>query len=161
MLDTNFESKIEEENFADGAILGVLEECPLFPLRQIPKRIFIPTSTVRYHLVNYLVYRIRNIRWVPHSLSSSQKQARVEKNQELFQVLRLAKHYAWKDGVTLDEAWFYFSNHFDRFWLPHDELPASFPKQTIACQRSMITVVWNPHGFHVIRCLSKGIKWRD
>jgi hypothetical protein len=35
----------------------------------------------------------------------------------------------------LDEAWFYFSNHFDLTWLPHDELPPSFPKQTIASQK--------------------------
>jgi hypothetical protein len=46
--------------------------------------------------------------------------------------------------VTLDEAWFYFSNHFDRIWLPHDELPSSFPKQTIAGQKLTITVGWNP-----------------
>jgi hypothetical protein len=61
--------------------------------------------------------------------------------------------------VPLDEAWLYFSNHFDRIWLPYDELPSSFPKQTIANQKSTITVVWNPHGLHVIQSLPKGIKW--
>jgi hypothetical protein len=30
MLDTDCEPKIEEENFIDEAILGVLEECPFF-----------------------------------------------------------------------------------------------------------------------------------
>jgi hypothetical protein len=79
-------------------------------------------------------------------------------SQDPFQVLRLAKHHAWKHIVTLDEAWFYFSNHFDRIWLPHDELPPSFPKQTIAGQKFMITIVWNPHGFQVIQSLPKGIK---
>jgi hypothetical protein len=110
----------------------------------------IPMSTVRYHLVNSLGDRIRNIRWVPHSLSSIQKQALVEMSQDLLQVLRLAKHHAWKCIVTLDEAWFYFSNHLDRIWLPHHELPPSFPKQTTASQKLKITVVWNLHGFHVI-----------
>jgi hypothetical protein len=57
-------------------------------------------------------------------------------SQALLQVLRLAKHHAWKYIVTLSEAWFYFSNHFDQIWLPHDELPPSFPKQTIANQKS-------------------------
>jgi hypothetical protein len=52
----------------------------------------------------------------------------------------------------------FFSNHFDQIWLPHDELPPSFPKQTIASQKLMITVVWNPHEFHVIQSLPKGIK---
>jgi hypothetical protein len=70
-------------------------------------------------------------------------------SQYLFQVLRLAKPHAWKYIVTLDEAWFYFSNHFDWIWLPHDELPQFFRKQTIASQKLMITIVWNPHRFHV------------
>jgi hypothetical protein len=38
-------------------------------------------------------------------------------------------------------------------------MPPSFPKQTIISQKFMITVVWNPHGFHVIQFLLKGIKW--
>jgi hypothetical protein len=46
----------------------------------------------------------------------------------------------------LEEAWFYFSNHSDNIWFPYDELPPSFPKQTIANQKLMIAVVWNPHG---------------
>jgi hypothetical protein len=62
-------------------------------------------------------------------------------SQDLLQVLRLAKHHAWKYIMTLDEACFYFSNHFDRIWLLHDELSPFFPKQTIASQKSMITVV--------------------
>jgi hypothetical protein len=80
-------------------------------------------------------------------------------NQNLLQVLRLAKRHAWKYIVTLDEAWFYFSNHFDRIWLPRDEVPPSFPKQTITCHTVMIIIVWNPCRFHVIQSLPKGIKW--
>jgi hypothetical protein len=80
-------------------------------------------------------------------------------SQDLLHVLRLAKHHAYNYIITLNEAWFYFSNHFDQIWLPHDELSPSFPTQTVASQKLMITVVWNPHGFHVIQSLSKGIKW--
>jgi hypothetical protein len=76
-------------------------------------------------------------------------------SQDLLQVLWLATHHAWKNIVTLGEAWFYFLNHFDRIWLPYDELPPSFPKQMIASQKLMITVIWKPHGFHVIQSLPK------
>jgi hypothetical protein len=131
----------------------------LSSLRQIAKRILIPMSMARYHLVNSLGFRIRSIRWVPRSLSSSQKHTPVEMSRDLLQVLRLAKYHAWKYILTLDEAWFYFSNHLDRIWFPHYELPPSFPRQMIASQKSMITVVWNPHGFHMIQSLSKAIKW--
>jgi hypothetical protein len=88
-------------------------------------------STIRFLLANSLGYRIRNIWWVPDSLSSSQRQARVEMSQDLLQVLRLAKHHVWKYIITLDEAWSYLWNHFDRIWLPHDELPPSFPKRRL------------------------------
>jgi hypothetical protein len=62
-------------------------------------------------------------------------------SQDYRQVLRRDKHHAWKYIVLLDEAWFYFSNHFNQMWLPHDELPPSFPKQIIVSQKLMITVV--------------------
>jgi histone-lysine N-methyltransferase SETMAR len=86
------------------------------------------------------------------------RQGRVEVSQDLLQVLLLAKHHACTYIVTLDEAWFYFPNHFDWIWLPHDKRPPSFPKKTIANQKLMIIVVWNPHGFHVRQFLPKGIK---
>jgi hypothetical protein len=37
MLDTDFEPKLEEENFNGEAILGALDECPFFSLHQIAK----------------------------------------------------------------------------------------------------------------------------
>jgi hypothetical protein len=51
------------------------------------------------------------------------------------------------------------SNRFNQISLPHDELPPSCPKQTIANQKLMMTVAWNPHGFHVIQSLPEGSKW--
>jgi hypothetical protein len=69
MLDTDFEPKIEEENLTDEAILGAFEEYHFSSLRPTAKRILTAISTVRYHLVNSLGGRIRNIQWVPHSLS--------------------------------------------------------------------------------------------
>jgi hypothetical protein len=66
--------------------------------------------------------------------------SRCRYESRLLQVFRLAKHHAWKYIAILDETYLYFSNHFDWIWLPHDELPPSFPKQTIAGQKLMITV---------------------
>jgi hypothetical protein len=61
MLDMDFEPRIEEEHFIDETIFGALKECPFASFYQTAKRILIPMSTVRYHLVNSLGYRIRNI----------------------------------------------------------------------------------------------------
>jgi hypothetical protein len=158
MLDKDFEPKIDEDNFINKVILGALKKCSFSSIPKIAKRILIPMSTVQCHLVNSLGYQIRKIRSVPHSLSLNQKQAPVEMNQDLLQVLRLALHHAWKYIVPLEGAWFYCSNDFDRPWFPHDELPPSFPKQTGASQKLMITVIWNPYGFHAIQSLPKEIK---
>jgi hypothetical protein len=96
MFDMDFESKIEEENCIDEAIL---EEYAFSPLCQIAKRILIPMSTVRYQLVNSLGDRIKNVRWVLHWLSLNQREARVEVSQNLLHVLRLAKQRVWKYAV--------------------------------------------------------------
>jgi hypothetical protein len=96
MLDKDFEPKIKEENFIDEAILRAFEECPFSSLRQTAKRTLIPMSTVRCHLVNF--FGVSNQK---HSMGSSlpliePKQAPVKMSQDLLQVLRLAKHHAWK-----------------------------------------------------------------
>jgi hypothetical protein len=94
MLDLDFEPKIEKKIFIDEAILGAFEEWPSSSLRQIAKRIHILMSKVQYHLVSSLGHRIRNVRWVIHSLSSSHTQARVEMSEDLLQGIWLAKYHA-------------------------------------------------------------------
>jgi hypothetical protein len=84
--------------------LGLLRNAPFCSLRQIGRRTLIPTRMVQYRLLASLEYRIRNIRWVLHSLIASQKQSRIEISQDLLQVLRLVNNHAWKYIVTLDEA---------------------------------------------------------
>jgi hypothetical protein len=146
MLDTGFAPKIEEENFIDEAILGALEECPFSSLRQIAKRMLIRMSTVQYHLVNSLGYRIRNIRRILHSLvepktSVCGDESRYFVNSPVSQAPRLEMHCGTGQSLVL------FFKSFDRIWLPYDELRPSFPKQTIASQTLMITVVWIPMDF--------------
>jgi hypothetical protein len=53
----------------------------------------------------------------------------------------------WEIQCYIGRSLVLFLNHFDWIWLPHDELPPSFPKWTIASQKLTVTVVWNPHGF--------------
>jgi hypothetical protein len=80
-------------------------------------------------------------------------------SQGLFQVLRLASTMLGNILLHWTKPGLIFQIIFDRIWLPHDELPPSFPKQEIAGQKLMALVVWNPYGFHVIQSLPKGIKW--
>ena len=61
--------------------------------------------------------------------------------------------------MTLDEAWFYFVNQHEQIWLPEDEDPPTIARPMISSAKTMLTVVWNPHGFHVVKVLPKGCKW--
>ena len=67
----------------DHAILQALNEQPFASLRQLAKRILIPTTTIRYHLVNRMGYKIKHCKWVPHRLSVAQKQTRVTISRSL------------------------------------------------------------------------------
>jgi hypothetical protein len=68
------------------------------------------------------------------------------------------QHQGWKYLVTLDEAWFYFSNQHEQIWLPDQEDPPKIQRQTISSPKAMLTVVWNPHGFHLVSLLPEGQK---
>jgi hypothetical protein len=52
----------------------------------------------------------------------------------------------WKYLATLGEAWFYFSNQHKQIWLPDREDPPTIQRQTVSIPKTMLTVVWNPHG---------------
>jgi hypothetical protein len=60
--------------------------------------------------------------------------------------------------MTLDEVWFYFSNQHEQIWLPEDEDPATNAQPVIGSPKTMLTVVWNPHGFHGVKIQPKGYK---
>jgi hypothetical protein len=93
MFDTDFEPKIEEENFTNEAILEALDEYPLSSLRQIAKRILIPMSAIGYHLVNFLVLKQEHSMGPPFALidlkpSTCRDESRSSSSS------RLVKHYA-------------------------------------------------------------------
>jgi hypothetical protein len=46
----------------------------------------------------------------------------------------------------LDEAWLYFSTQHDQIWLPEDENTATNARPMISSPRTILPVVWNPHG---------------
>jgi hypothetical protein len=74
-------------------------------------------------------------------------------------LLGSVQHQGWKYLVTLDEAWFYFSRQREQIWLLDREDPPTIQRQTIRSPKTMLTVVWNPRGFHLISLLPKGQKW--
>jgi hypothetical protein len=153
------ESDLGAVNTIDNAILQTLDEQPFVSLRQIAKRKLIPMSRVRYRLVNKMTYKLKHCKWVPHRLSEAQKQTRAATSKRLMDLLDSVQHQGWKYLVTLNEAWFYFSNQHEQIWLPDQEDLLTIQRQTISSRKTMLTVVWNPHGFHLVSFLPKGQKY--
>jgi hypothetical protein len=91
--------------------------------------------------------------------NGTQLKASSRKLHPLLDCRARVQHQGCKYLVTLDEAWFYFSNQHEQIWLPDQENPPTIQRQTISSSKTMLTVVWNPHGFHLVSLLPKGQKW--
>jgi hypothetical protein len=72
---TEEEHEIGSSDPIDRAILQILNEQPFALLRQLSKRILIPVTTVRYHLVHKIRHKIKHCKWVSRRLSAAQKRA--------------------------------------------------------------------------------------
>jgi hypothetical protein len=70
--------------------------------------------------------------------------------------LRAHAHNNWHSLVTGDESWFYYEYVRSRIWTARDENAPEVANRTIATRKSMLTVLWNSHGFHVVTMLSPG-----
>jgi hypothetical protein len=74
-------------------------------------------------------------------------------------MLEVQRDRAWHDIVTLDESWFYLSTDYNFVWLPRNENAPERERHTIQSKKFMLTIVWNPPGFHLIKVLEKGRKF--
>jgi hypothetical protein len=63
------------------------------------------------------------------------------------------------DIVTLDESWIYLFSEHDLMWTAPGEIVVDRERHTIQSPKFMLTVVWNPIGFHVLKALPKGRKF--
>jgi hypothetical protein len=61
--------------------------------------------------------------------------------------------------VTFDESWFYLHTDHELIWAqPDAEIPQR-ERHTVRSQKVMLTIVWNPGGFHLVNILPKGFKF--
>jgi hypothetical protein len=135
----------------DKAILTALAGFP-FPfssVRKVSRTICLPRSTVHWHLTQSLRFTVGNLRWVRHFLTAEQKQIRVQMSIELLQVLSVQSTRQWHDIITLDESWIYLFSEHDLMWTAPGEIVVDMERHTVQSSKFMLTVVWNPIGFHV------------
>jgi hypothetical protein len=78
---------------------------------------------------------------------------------ELLQVISVQRMRQWHDIVTLDELWIYLFSEHDLMWTTPGEIVVERERHTVQSPKFMLTVVWNPIGFHVLKALPKGRKF--
>jgi hypothetical protein len=57
--------------------------------------------------------------------------------------------HQWHDIVTLDESWIYLFSEHDLMWTALGKIVVDREQHTVQSPKFMLTVVWNPIGFHV------------
>jgi hypothetical protein len=65
----------------------------------------------------------------------------------------------WQNIVTLDESWIYLDCEHDLIWMDPGEIVPDRERQTVQSPKLMLTIVWNPSGFHIVKALPKGWKF--
>jgi hypothetical protein len=96
--------RMPHADLVDQVILQALVFQPFASARQISCMILLSRSAVERHLTESLGSISKGLQWVLHRRSDIEKEARVEKLEELLQLLLSMKHQSWKSTVTLDEA---------------------------------------------------------
>jgi hypothetical protein len=72
----------------DQIILDSFGKQPFSSLRELAKLTCIPITPVHRHLTQSLAFVMKHIRWVPHSLTATQKTERVTLSNKLLRQLR-------------------------------------------------------------------------
>jgi hypothetical protein len=92
----------------------------------------------------------------PHFLTAEQKQIRVQMAIELLQVRSVQSTRQWYDIVTLEESWIYLFSETDLMWTTPGEIVVDRERHTVQSPKAMLTVVWNPIGFHGLKAPRRG-----
>jgi hypothetical protein len=127
----------------DAALRSILRNDANASLRTIADTLSISPETGRTH-ISRIGYTLKSLRWIPHALTSELKQ--------MFPKLCTHAHVNWRHLAIGDESWFYYEYVRDRIWTAWDENTPEVENRTIASTKIILTILWNPHGFHVAPC---------
>jgi DNA-binding MurR/RpiR family transcriptional regulator len=70
----------------DNAILETLDQTPFASMHELAKATCIPRTTVWRRLTESLGFVVKHLHWVPHSLTSAQRQDRIDRSKELLRL---------------------------------------------------------------------------
>jgi hypothetical protein len=74
---------------------------------------------------------VKHLRWIPHSLTPTQKAEHVILLTRLLRQLPAIEHYKCEFIITRDESWFYLSTDHEHLWLCAEEQSPERPRHII------------------------------
>jgi hypothetical protein len=91
----------------------------------------------------------------PQSFPPPQNKERATLSIEILRQLRSIGHHGWQFIITLDESRFYCSTDHGQIWLRVEEQPPERTRHAIQDPKMIMTIAWNPMGFHLLGALPK------
>jgi hypothetical protein len=105
-------------------------------------------TTVHRPFTQSFGFVVKHFRWVPHTLTPTQKTEHATLSIELLRQLQSIERHGWQFIITLDESMFYLSTDHEQVWLRVEERARERPRHTIQHSKMMATIAWNPLGLH-------------
>ena len=142
-------------------ISTLIEEEPYSNLRYISNALNESESTVYRYLTLYLHKKYIHSKWIPHSLTDTQKKSRVKGAKELLTVLLACQKINWLNIITGDQSWFQLSYGIEGAWLNEDDERPECDGCKIQLTKIMVTFIWGVHGIFLIDFLPEGEKYNS
>jgi hypothetical protein len=120
----------------DDAILDALDKQPFPSVKELARLTCIPTTTVYRHLTRSVGFVVKHLRWVPHTLTGTQKAQRIALSNQRLLEIRSIKHQDWHFLIDLDESWSSFSMDHEQIWLRPDQEPPERPSIRFKTRKS-------------------------
>jgi hypothetical protein len=83
---------------------------------------------------------------------------RLQKATEFLEYLQSIKHQASQCTLTAEESYFYSDIDWKQQCLPEDDEPGPRTRRGTDHSNTILTIAWNPNGFHLIDAMPKGEK---
>jgi hypothetical protein len=92
-------------------------------------------------------------------LTAEQKRIRVNMSRELLRVFSVQMARQWHEIVALDESRIDLYCEHDLMCMAPGEIVPDRERQTVQSPKLMLTIVWNPRGFHIVKAIPKSGKF--
>ena len=136
-------------------VKAFMDENPFVSQKKLAKIFVVDHKTMHTILTEDLNLVRVNFKWIPHTLSESQRRERVALAHGLLGVLA-SDERDWINIITGDETWVYLDNPREFMWQEAVLERPTKQRPTIGSKKVMFTVMWSAGGIKSISVLPPG-----